>query len=238
MIPRLDQDPAAPFPSADEALDEPDGLLAWGGDLSARRLLSAYGQGIFPWYSDSDPILWWCPAARCVLRTNHVHVSRSLGRTLRQGRYRVTADLAFEEVIAACTEARSSTWITPEMKRAYRALFRLGFAHSIEVWDGEELAGGLYGVSLGRVFFGESMFSRETDTSKVALVTLCRVLSHWGFPLVDCQVENPHLSSMGAEIMAREEFLGQLRSLSSIGGRQGSWSQSFEETLGGIDSGN
>ncbi len=236
VIPRLGTDPSAPFPPAEEALGEPDGLLAWGGDLSPRRMLNAYGQGVFPWYSDSDPLLWWCPSVRCVLKTDSMYVSRRLGRLVRQDRFRITADQAFEAVIDACANSRRSTWITLEMRRAYRALHRLGFAHSVEAWVDGELAGGLYGVALGRMFFGESMFSEHSNASKVALFWACRALRTWGYPLLDCQIENPHLTSLGAGSMPRSEFLGQLRSLVSIGGVQGPWSDPMAAVVAQFES--
>lgn len=204
---------AQPFPPAEQALTEPDGLLAVGADLTPARLLSAYRHGIFPWYSAGQPILWWSPNPRTVLLPKHLHVSRSLQKTLRRGRFRVTADTEFREVIAGCAAPRrghDGTWITKEMVAAYHRLYALGVAHSVEVWDGKELVGGLYGVALGRVFFGESMFSRATDASKVAIVHLVRQLQRWGFPLLDCQVFNPHLASLGAQPLPRREFLALL----------------------------
>jgi len=186
------RDPDAPFPPAEAALREPNGLLAVGGDLSPRRLLRAYRSGAFPWYGEGQPILWWSPDPRAVLLPERVRVSRSLRRTLRRGLFRVTVDRAFDAVIEACATVprpgQDGTWITPEMAAAYRRLHRLGHAHSVEAWtrDGE-LAGGLYGVAIGRVFFGESMFSRRSDASKVALVTLCRALEAWGYGLVDAR---------------------------------------------------
>ena len=229
MIPRLGEAPDAPFPDPESALETPDGLLAWGGGLEPQRLLRAYRSGIFPWYSDDDPILWWSPADRCVIPTDGVHVSRRLARTLKQSPYRLTMDCAFGPVLQACGHSRESTWITPAMERAYQQLHELGYAHSIEAWDGEELAGGLYGVSLGRCFFGESMFSAQRDASKVVLVQLCRVLSSWAFPVMDCQVHNPHLSSMGAINLPRPAFLKQVRRLAVAPDRRGPWTQAFAE---------
>ena len=210
MIPRLGEHPGAPFPPAHEALDEPDGLLAWGGDLSPERLLRAYGRGIFPWFSDEDPILWWCPAQRCVLPTEKLHVSRRLARRLHNGNWRFSADTAFDQVLDGCADSRDSTWITPAMKQAYRHLHELGYAHSFEAWLDDELAGGLYGVGLGRMFFGESMFSARTDGSKAVLTRLCPALKDWGIPWLDCQVPNPHLTSLGARSIPRDEFLDGL----------------------------
>jgi len=209
MIPILSADPESPFPATELALEYPQGLLAAGGDLSPARLVNAYRHGIFPWYSDEEPILWWSPAPRCVLYPDRVHVSRRLRRRFNQGEFTLTTDTAFAQVIAACTEARqdgAGTWITSEMLEAYIALHEINIAHSVEVWRGDELAGGVYGLAIGRVFFGESMFSRVTDASKVALVALCRQLKQWGFSILDCQVSNPHLLSMGAEEVSRVEF--------------------------------
>jgi leucyl/phenylalanyl-tRNA--protein transferase len=208
VIPWLGSDD--PFPPVDRALRAPDGLLAAGADLSPERLVEAYRRGIFPWFSDDEPVLWWSPDPRMVLFTTELHVSRSLRRTLRAGRFSVTADTAFAEVMDGCAEPRhdqDGTWITSEMLRAYGELHRRGFAHSVEVWAGERLAGGLYGVAIGRMFFGESMFSRETDASKVALVRLVEQLHSWEFTLVDCQVSTPHLASLGARAIPRDEFL-------------------------------
>jgi len=198
------------FPDASLALTEPDGLLAAGGDLSPQRLLNAYRNGIFPWYSDGQPILWWSPDPRTVLYPEKPKISRSLRKVLRQQRFELSYDRAFEQVIRACAEPRreeAGTWITAAMKQAYTELHRLGHAHSVECWQNNALVGGLYGVSIGRVFFGESMFSRATDASKVAFVTLARQLAQWNFALVDCQVYSPHLASLGACIIPRAEFL-------------------------------
>ena len=208
-LPRLGDDPGAPFPPTSQALNSPNGLLAWGGDLHPRRLLAAYRAGIFPWYTEGQPVLWWTPAPRCVLVPGEVYLSRRTRRRYNSGRYRLSLDQAFTEVMAACAEPRageSGTWITRDMLRAYRQLHEQGAAHSLEVWEGDELAGGIYGLSLGSVFFGESMFSRRTDGSKLALVALCRLLVRWGFALLDCQVGNPHLYRMGAQEITREGF--------------------------------
>ena len=215
MIPILAKDPESPFPPTDQALDYPQGLLAIGGDLSPVRLINAYRQGIFPWYSENQPIMWWSPAPRCVIFPNSVHVSRRLRRRYNQGRYTLTADRSFARVIEACAAPRrdhAGTWITPEMQAAFNRLHDVGFAHSVEVSIGDELAGGIYGLALGRVFFGESMFSRHVDASKVALVALCRQLHRWGFILLDCQVANPHLLSMGAREIPRQAFNQYLES--------------------------
>ncbi|MFW5453697.1 leucyl/phenylalanyl-tRNA--protein transferase [Thioalkalivibrio sulfidiphilus] len=198
-----------PFPHPDRALTEPNGLLAAGGDLSLPRLLRAYRAGIFPWYEAGQPILWWSPDPRTVLFSAEVKVSRSLRKTLRSGRFRVSFDEAFEQVIKGCAEPRGGvhgTWITYGMQQAFIHMHQAGFAHSVEVWQEDQLVGGLYGVSLGRMFYGESMFSRVSDASKVALVTLCRHLEHWGYPLIDSQTPSAHLARMGARPMPRNEF--------------------------------
>lgn len=214
MIPFLDSDD--PFPPVETALREPNGLLAAGADLSPARLLDAYSRGIFPWFGDEDPILWWSPDPRMVLHSSELHVSRSLRRTIRSGCFRVSLDTCFGQVMEGCAEPRpgqDGTWITDEMTEAYARLFRLGYAHSVETWTGERLTGGLYGVAIGRMFFGESMFSRVTDASKVALVTLVRQLDRWGFPCVDCQMSTGHLASLGAREIGRKEFLRHVRRL-------------------------
>ena len=208
-LPRLADDPGAPFPPTSQALRSPNGLLAWGGDLHPRRLLAAYRAGIFPWYSEGQPVLWWTPAPRCVLVPGEVYLSRRTRRRYNSGRYRLTLDRAFADVMAACAAPRdgeSGTWITRDMIRAYGQLFEQGVAHSLEVWEGDELAGGIYGLAIGSIFFGESMFSRSTDGSKLALVALCRLLVRWGFALLDCQVGNPHLFRMGAQEISRAGF--------------------------------
>ena len=211
MIPWLEPDD--PFPPVEEALRDPSGLLAAGADLSVERLLDAYARGIFPWFSEDEPLLWWSPDPRMVLFPGELRVSHSLGRVLRSGRYRVTLDTAFAEVMHGCSEPRADeagTWITAEMIAAYSELARLGFAHSVEVWADGELVGGLYGVAIGRMFFGESMFSRRSDTSKVALAGLVAQLERWGFEMIDCQVASAHLVSLGAREIPREEFLRRL----------------------------
>lgn len=221
-------DPARPaFPSPDEALRDPNGLLAVGGDLTVRWLLAAYASGVFPWFDDDrGPILWWSPDPRAVLFPDELRVSRRLERRMRNGGFRVTLDRAFAEVVAGCAAPRaesSGTWITPRMQRAYRRLHRSGYAHSIEVWHEGALVGGLYGVSLGAMFFGESMFSREPDASKVALVSLVRRIADWGFTLLDCQVMNPHLASLGARPIPRSEFLERLAASNDRPTRKGPW---------------
>lgn len=201
------------FPPLDQALHEPNGLLAAGGDLDPRRLVAAYRHGCFPWYQDGQPILWWSPDPRTVLFPDELHVSRSLAKCLRQGRYRVTIDQAFDRVIAACAEPRDyadGTWITQPMQDAYRQLNRLGVAHSVETWQGDELVGGLYGLAMGRLFFGESMFSRADNASKVAFVTLVQRLRAAGFVLIDCQMPTQHLHSLGARAIERTRFADYL----------------------------
>ena len=214
MIPFLEPD--EPFPPVEFALRDPNGLLAAGADLSPERLIDAYEQGIFPWFGDDDPLLWWSPDPRMVLPVSDLRVSRSLRRVVRSGRFRVTLDVAFAEVMAACAEPRpeqEGTWITPEMTEAYTRLAALGFAHSVEAWVGDTLAGGLYGVAVGRMFFGESMFTRVTDASKVAFVHLARQLERWGMPLVDCQMSTAHLASLGAREIPRADFVREVRRL-------------------------
>jgi leucyl/phenylalanyl-tRNA--protein transferase len=225
-LPRLGDNPGAPFPATRLALRAPNGLLAWGGNLDPRRLLRAYRVGIFPWYSDGQPVLWWSPAPRCVIYPPAVHLSRRTRRRYNTGRYLLTADRAFAEVIANCAAPRSgdpATWITPELRLAFERLHRWGYAHSVEVWEGETLCGGIYGLAIGSAFFGESMFSRSTDASKIALVALCRLLDEWGFGLVDCQVVNPHLRRMGAVEVRRAVFERQLGQLVEEPREIGSW---------------
>lgn len=198
------------FPPASEALTEPNGLLAAGGDLTPERLLAAYKQGIFPWYQDGQPILWWSPDPRAVLWPSELKVSRSLRRSLRKGRFEFRVDSEFESVVAACAEPRrygGGTWITAEMAGAYGRLHRMGWAHSFESWVDGRLAGGLYGVAIGRVFFGESMFTRVADASKVALVHAVEYLKALDVELIDCQVASAHTRSLGVVDMPREEFV-------------------------------
>ena len=213
------------FPPPSEA--EPSGLLAVGGDLSSRRLLAAYAAGIFPWYEDPQPILWFSPDPRWLLLPSELHVSRRLARTLRQGSFEVTFDRAFDRVIRGCASARraseAGTWITPAMREAYQELFELGFAHSAEAWQAGELVGGVYGVSLGGAFFGESMFTLRPDASKVALVTLVRQLADWGFDFLDCQVHTPHLQKLGARAWPRAAFLRALEGTLRRETRRGPW---------------
>jgi leucyl/phenylalanyl-tRNA--protein transferase len=214
------------FPPVDDA-DE-DGILAVGGDLSPERLVEAYRRGIFPWYSEGLPILWHCPDPRFVLEPQKLHVPRSLRKTLRRGVYEVKLDTAFEQVIDGCAKAKRpgqrGTWITRDMRKAYLKLHQLGLVHSAEAWKGDELVGGLYGVSLGAVFFGESMFARADDASKVAFVTLVEWLTGWGTQLIDCQQQTQHLARFGAEPWPRQTFVEVLARLVTLPTRQGRWS--------------
>ncbi|WP_298188981.1 leucyl/phenylalanyl-tRNA--protein transferase [uncultured Pseudomonas sp.] len=197
------------FPPLNKALSEPNGLLAAGGDLQPERLIQAYRHGCFPWFQDGQPILWWSPDPRTVLLPDKLHTSRSLAKALRQERYRVTLDQAFSEVIRACAGPRSyaiETWITSPMQDAYLELHKRGVAHSVEVWRDQELVGGLYGLAMGQLFFGESMFSRADNASKVGFVTLVERLKSWGFVLIDCQMPTEHLLSLGAQSISRAEF--------------------------------
>ncbi len=216
---------AVAFPNP--ALAEPDGLLAVGGDLSPARLVAAYSEGIFPWYDDQSPILWWSPDPRLVLDPPDLHVSRSLARTIRRGTYRVTADAAFEQVIRRCSQSdrpgQRGTWITAEMIAAYVELHRLGLAHSFEAWEGARLAGGLYGVSLGAAFFGESMFADARDASKVAFVRAVEWLATKGIALVDCQVRTEHLVSLGAREISRRVFLERVAAALEAPTLRGRW---------------
>ncbi|UYB50446.1 leucyl/phenylalanyl-tRNA--protein transferase [Xanthomonas sp. AM6] len=229
----LPDDPAAPFPPAASALRDPDGLLAIGGDLSPTRLLAAYAHGIFPWYSDGQPILWWSPDPRTVFRSDGVRLSSRFRRSLRRSPWRVRADTAFAQVIEACARTprpgQDGTWITAEMAAAYLALHRAGHAHSVEVFDGEELVGGIYGVARGRMFFGESMFSARSGGSKVALAALARRLHGWGWPLIDAQVENDHLLGLGAERWPRAAFLDAIAALVADPAPAGPWTPRFGE---------
>jgi leucyl/phenylalanyl-tRNA--protein transferase len=214
MILLLQED--TPFPPVTQALRHPNGLLAAGGDLSPARLLDAYRHGIFPWFSEGDPILWWSPDPRMVLIPAEFKLSNSLRKTLRRGAYELRVDGAFEQVMRACAAPRDGqdgTWIQEEMVRAYCELHRLGYAHSVETWMDGELVGGLYGVSIGKMFYGESMFSRRSDASKIALAHLCAQLQHWGFGMIDCQMNTAHLASLGAREIPRKEFLSRLQEL-------------------------
>ena len=214
------------FPDVELALRDPDGLLAMGGKLSTDWLLQAYRKGIFPWYGPGQPILWWAPDPRLVLLPEKLHISRSLAKTIRQNKFSVTLDTAFSDVIAACAQARqgqSGTWITPEMQAAYVDLHHEGHAHSAECWYDGKLAGGLYGIAIGNIFFGESMFTELTDASKVAFVALARQLQRWGYGLIDCQVYTGHLASLGASMIARKDFTAILDSGCGQPGRVAPW---------------
>lgn len=216
------------FPPVDHAVES--GLLAVGGDLSPERLLAAYREGIFPWYGDGEPILWWSPDPRFVLFPDELRISRSMRQFLKKGAVRITFDRAFREVIAACRRPRpgqNGTWITAEMREAYAVLHGLGFAHSVEVWQEKELVGGLYGVSLGRAFFGESMFSTIPNASKAALITLVQRLRERGFDLIDCQVETAHLAALGARPILRRDFCALLRESLRHETLRGSWGERF-----------
>lgn len=205
--------PDQDFPLVSKALREPDGLLAVGGCLSQHRLLTAYRHGIFPWYNPGEPILWWSPNPRLVLFPDKLLISRSLHKTLRKNIFSVTFDRAFNDVIAACADPRkdaAGTWITDEINAAYNQLHQAGLAHSVEAWLGDELVGGLYGVAIGQVFFGESMFHTRTDASKVAFASLVNQLNTWGYQLIDCQVHTHHLESLGAEEISRDAFTALL----------------------------
>jgi len=215
-----------PFPAVTRALSEPNGLLAAGGDLSTERLLDAYRRGIFPWYSEGQPVLWWSPDPRMVLVPGEVRLSRSLRKRLRRRNCEVRTDSAFHDVISACAEPRAreaGTWITSEMASAYAALHSAGYAHCVETWIEGRLAGGLYGVAIGRMFYGESMFSRETDASKIALAHLARQLERWQFGLIDCQMATPHLASLGAREIPRVDFLRAVAELVNYPTRFGPW---------------
>jgi leucyl/phenylalanyl-tRNA--protein transferase len=224
VIPWLDAED--PFPPAAQALREPNGLLAAGADLSCERLISAYHRGIFPWYGAGQPILWWSPDPRMVLIPDEFRLPRSLVKRLRRPDYEVRADTAFDAVMRGCAAPRSGqhgTWITEEMAAAYGALHGLGIAHSVETWIEGELAGGLYGVALGRAFFGESMFTRVTDASKIALAHLVRQLARWNFGIIDCQMATAHLASFGAREIPRADFMARLAELVECEPRTHAW---------------
>ena len=209
-------DPRIQFPPVERALKEPNGLLAAGGDLSPARLELAYRSGIFPWYEEGQPVLWWSPDPRGVIYSRGLHLSRSLRKRLRQHRFEISFDHDFPAVVAACAGPRretNGTWITHAMHEAYVRLFEAGLGHSVEVWQGSRLVGGLYGIAIGRAFFAESMFSHETDASKVALAYLARHLAAWGYPLIDTQLMNPHLERMGARTLPRAQYVDLIRRL-------------------------
>ena len=223
--------PGDEFPPLTRALSEPNGLLAAGGDLATETLLRAYRRGIFPWFGDADPILWWSPDPRMVLFPEELHVSRSMRKTLRSRPFKVTADRAFLQVIVGCREPRDGmdgTWITEQMVDAYLKLHRAGYAHSIETWIEGEVAGGLYGVAIGRAFFGESMFTRVKDASKIALVSLVQQLRAWDFGVIDCQMRTEHLASFGAREISRTRFAQLLADLVDYGPAPGPWTMSVD----------
>lgn len=219
-------DPEQEFPPVNKALREPDGLLAIGGCLSQSRLLNAYRHGIFPWYNPGEPVLWWSPDPRLVLFPDQLVISRSLRKTLRKNIFSVTFDQAFNEVITACAEPRKDaggTWITTAVNSAYNQLHQAGFAHSVEAWFDDELVGGLYGVARGQVFFGESMFHRKTDASKVAFATLVKQLQRWDYRLIDCQMHTRHLESFGAQEIDRNYFIKLLDQYCEVPAKPSAW---------------
>lgn len=218
-----------PFPPVERALKNPNGLLAAGGELSIERLLQAYRRGVFPWYSGMEPVLWWSPDPRMVLYCDELKVPRSLGKSLRNKGYEVRVDSAFAAVLQGCAE-RPQTWLGSDMKKAYLGLHRAGYAHSFEAWRGRDLVGGLYGVAIGRMFYGESMFSQATDASKVALVDLVRELRAREFPLIDCQMHTPLLASLGAREIPRRAFLRALATLVNYAEPPGKWNKRTQET--------
>jgi leucyl/phenylalanyl-tRNA--protein transferase len=231
-LPYFDETAVISFPPVSSST--PEGIVAIGGNLSPGMLLSAYRQGIFPWFSEGDPILWWSPDPRCVLFPEEVHVSRSMAKLLRKQRFSISLDTRFREVITACSRVPrrdlAGTWITEDMRKAYIKLHELGFAHSIEVWEDKNLAGGLYGVALGSCFFGESMFSSVSNASKAALILLSSFLKARNFDLFDCQVYSPHLARMGAQQIPREEFLLRLKKSLTRDTLRGSWSGMLENS--------
>jgi leucyl/phenylalanyl-tRNA--protein transferase len=230
MIPWLSSE--SPFPPLHTALAQPNGLLAVGGDLSPKRLIAAYRRGIFPWFNEGEPILWWSPNPRMVLFPQELRVSRSLRRSLKKGNYEIRMDSAFDEVIRGCAAPRGGhcgTWIHEEMISAYRTLHEMGLAHSVEIWMDQELVGGLYGVGLGKAFFGESMFSRVSDASKIAFVHLVRQLDRRGFEIIDCQMKTTHLASFGAREIPREEFSQKLKELVNYPGGGDKWGFDHEQ---------
>jgi leucyl/phenylalanyl-tRNA--protein transferase len=221
-------EPEDPFPPVERALKSPSGLLCAGADLSTGRLLQAYQRGIFPWYSRGEPVLWWSPDPRMVLHCDELNVPRSLAKSVRNKGFEVRIDSAFPEVLAGCSEPRKGepgTWLSSEMQAAYLALHQAGYAHCFETWHENELVGGLYGVAIGRMFYGESMFSRKTDASKVALVTLVQFLKSRGFPLIDCQMRTPLLASLGAREIPRRAFLRALSTLVNYAEPPGLWNR-------------
>jgi len=230
MIPWLD--PESPFPPLETALARPNGLLAVGGDLSPSRLIDAYRRGIFPWFNEGEPILWWSPDPRMVLFPQELKISRSLRKTLKRGNYEIRADSAFKQVMEACAAPRgdqAGTWIHAEMIAAYEKLHEMGMAHSMETWIEGELVGGLYGVGQGKMFFGESMFSRVSDASKIAFVHLVTQLQRWGFEMIDCQMKTEHLASLGAREISRKEFRQKLKELVHYPERGKKWCLDHEQ---------
>lgn len=222
----LDPDPESPFPPLEQALTDPNGLLAVGGDLTPARLIKAYKHGIFPWYNPGEPILWWSPDPRCVLYPQQLKISRSLRKTLNKHAFEIRFDTAFSDVMQACAQPRekqAGTWITKEMLKAYVNMHELGFGHSVECWQNNQLVGGLYGLAIGRVFFGESMFSQVPDASKVALVYLSQWLIRNDYALIDSQVHTPHLESMGAQLIPRTEYAKLIKTLTLNGPQPGKW---------------
>ena len=219
------------FPPVEQALQDPDGLLAVGGDLRCERLIQAYRCGIFPWYQDDQPILWWSPEQRMALNPEHLNISRSMRKLLRKQKFKVTLDTAFQEVIEHCAQLReeSGTWITLEMQEAYCQLHELGYAHSVEVWEDDTLVGGLYGISMGLIFFGESMFSLRDNASKIGFIWFVKQLQAWHYQLIDCQVPSDHLRSLGAEDMPRQQFIKHLERCRDLTGREGHWQMELEE---------
>jgi len=225
---------ATSFPPVESALREPNGLLAMGGDLSVERLLDAYRHGIFPWFSPGEPILWWSPDPRMVLLPQEIRVTRSLAKRIRNGGFALRVDTAFADVMGACAaprEGTGGTWISPAMVAAYTRLFDAGYAHSVETWHDGVLVGGLYGVAIGRMFYGESMFSRMPDASKVALVQLAWRLRQWDFGMIDCQMETSHLASLGARTMPRATFTARLAELVNLPHLPGPWTINLETTI-------
>jgi leucyl/phenylalanyl-tRNA--protein transferase len=218
--------PEQAFPPSHKALREPDGLLAIGGCLSEERLLNAYRNGIFPWYNQGEPILWWSPNPRLALAPDNLIISRSLQKTLRKNIFSVTFDQAFDEVICACAKPRkdmTGTWITKDIAEAYNALHKSGYAHSVEAWLNGALVGGLYGIALGRVFFGESMFHVKTDASKVVFANLVKQLKTWDYKLIDCQVHTQHLASFGAINYERTKFIELLNQYCDVPPNSSAW---------------
>jgi leucyl/phenylalanyl-tRNA--protein transferase len=232
-LPELPADPQAPFPPVEQALVDPDGLLAFGGDLSPARFLNAYRSGIFPWFCEGEPILWWSPSRRAVLRTDGVRLPSRLRRRLRNSGWVVRADTAFAQVVAGCAAPRDKqsggTWITADMAEAYNVLHHLGHAHSIEVFDGARLVGGVFGLSFGHMFCGDSMYSAESGASSLALAALAMRLHGWAWPIIDAQVPNAHTRSLGVETWARDNYLQALSGLRDRPADAGSWTSRFGE---------